>query len=86
MSLLLSHQLSPAAKRTLATMKKEAATSRVTKRAKAALAILRTRDMLGLTDEDLCYAVSIVLERAPERLDIQISIPSETVKFNRGEQ
>lgn len=60
--------------------------TRVVRRVKAALAILRVKDMLDLTDEDLCYAVSIVLERAPECLDIQISTPSETVKFNRGEQ
>lgn len=86
MSLLLSHQLSPAAKKMLVTVKKEAATSRVTKRAKAALAILRVKNMLDLTDEDLCYAVSIVLERAPECLNSQVSIPSETVKFDRGEQ
>lgn len=86
MSLLLSHQLLPAAKKMLATAKKEAATSRVTKRAKAVLAILRVKDMLDLTDEDLCYAVSIVLERVPEWWDSHISIPSEVVKFNRDEQ
>ena len=86
MSLLLSHQLTPAAKKMLSTARKQAATSRVTRRAKAALAILRVKDTLGLTDEDLCYAVSIVLERAQECLDSQISMPSEAVKFNRGEQ
>lgn len=78
----MSHRLRPAPP----SRAEQLASTRTVRRVKAALAILRTKDMLDLTDEDLCYAVSIVLERAPERLDNQISMPSEAVKFNRGEQ
>lgn len=78
----MSHRLRPAPPSRAEVLE----STRVVRRVKAALAILRVKDMLDLTDEDLRCAVSIVLEHAPECLDIQISTPSETVKFNRGEQ
>ena len=76
----MSHRLRPAPPSRAEVLE----STRVVRRVKAALAILRVKDMLDLTDEDLCHAVSIVLERVPERLDNQISMPSETAKFNRG--
>lgn len=39
------------------------ASTRVARRAKAVLSILRVRQLLNLSDEDLCFAVSIVLDR-----------------------
>lgn len=48
------------------------ASTRVARRAKAILAILRTRQLLSLSEEDLCFAVSVVLGRESEGLGLRV--------------
>ena len=62
MSLLVTHSLSPVVQRQLSSQ-------RITRRAKAVLSVLRVRNILGLTDEDVLYAVSVVLERTVTTVD-----------------
>lgn len=62
MSLLVAHSLSPVAQRQLSSQ-------RITRRAKAVLSVLRVKNILGLTDEDLLYAASVVLERTLTTVD-----------------
>lgn len=63
MSLLLSHQITPA-------MRRDYLNHRTRRRSKAVLSILRIQALLGLNDEDLIYASSCVIDCQLQRKQV----------------
>jgi len=67
MSLLLAHQLSPAARHALAQGHNNRELERRSRKCKAGLAIVRIQKMLGLSDSELVETVDSLLQREPRQ-------------------